>query len=273
MPVNKKFVIIIELCILLGILSGGCYKPTNYPQVDTSINYLPVPVRQSVAGISVEKRPIMYHVIGQGQEVVFFLAAIHGNEPGGIPLMNRLADFLQQNQQKLLRGRTVVILPAANPDGVAENSRYNANGVDLNRNFDTQNRINNKEFGLTPLSEPEAHIINQLIRQYNPDRIVSFHQVMDTGPEGLAAKMPNGCIDYDGPGQALANHMAKYCDLPVNKLGANPGSLGSYAGLTLGIPTITFEMQKNDSKLNPQILWQHYGNALLAAITYPNPID
>ena len=273
MPVNKKIAIIFEVCILSGFLSGGCYKPTDYPQVDKSIDYLPIPVRQSVAGISVEKRPIMYHIIGQGQEVIFILAAIHGDEPAGITLANRLADFLQQNRQKLLRGRTVLILPIANPDGVAENSRLNANKVDLNRNFASENRVNSKEFGLTALSEPEAHIITQLIRQYKPERIISLHQVIDSGPEGMATTMPNGCIDYDGPGEALANHMAKYCDLPVNKLGANPGSLGSYAGLTLGIPTITFEMQKNDSKLNPEILWQRYGNALLSAITYPNPIQ
>ena len=257
---NRKLAIIIEVCILSGILSAGCYKPTTYPELDTSIDYLPIPVRQSMAGISVEERPIMYHLIGQGPDVIFILAAIHGDEPAGIPLTKRLADYLQLNQQKLLKGHTVLILPVANPDGIAKNSRLNAKGVDLNRNFDTENRINNKEFGLAPLSEPEAHIIKLLIKQYTPDRIVSIHQ-------------PYGCIDYDGPGQALANHMAKYCDLPVKKLGAQPGSLGSYAGITLGIPIITFEMQKNDSNLNPDILWQRYGNALLAAITYPEPVD
>lgn len=262
-----------KVCALSAVLTlAGCFKPTTYPQLDTSQDYLPIPVRQSIAGISVEKRPIMYHVIGQGPEVIFILAAIHGDESAGIPLAKRLADYLQK-QQVLLRGRTVVLMPVANPDGLAKNSRYNANEVDLNRNFESPNRINKEEFGLMALSEPEAHIINRFIRQYTPERIVSIHQVMDTGPEGLATLMPTGCIDYDGPGQMLANHIAQYCDLPVKKLGASPGSLGSYAGVTLGIPTITFEMQKNDSNLNPDILWQRYGKALLAAITYPNPVD
>ncbi|MBW1939433.1 MAG: hypothetical protein JRI67_11870, partial [Deltaproteobacteria bacterium] len=90
-----------------------------------------------------------------------------------------------------------------------------------------------------------------------PDRIVSIHQ-------------PLSCIDYDGPARMLADHMGQYCALPVKKLGAKPGSLGSYAGITLGIPIITFEMTEADSKLNSLALWQKYGKALLAAITFPN---
>ena len=80
----------------------------------------------------------------------------------------------------------------------------------------------------------------------------------------------NGC---DGPGQQLANHMAQYCDLPVKKLGAKPGSLGSYAGETLGIPIITVEMLAEDSDLDYESLWRKYGKMLLAAITFPNRPD
>lgn len=259
--VNKKWAIIIEVSLLWAILAcPGCHRPAKHPDLDPSKSLLVIPVRQFTAGVSVENRPVMYHVIGQGPEVIFIMAAIHGDEPAGIPIVKQLIDYLQQSRQGFLKGRTVVLLPVANPDGVASNSRHNANGVDLNRNFATQNRINCEEFGLTALSEPEAYIISQIIRQYDPERIVSIHQ-------------PYGCIDYDGPGRMLADHMAKYCDLPVKKLGASPGSLGSYAGVTLGIPTITFEMQTIDSKLNPRILWHKYGQALLAAIIYPEPVE
>ena len=55
----------------------------------------------------------------------------------------------------------------------------------------------------------------------------------------------------------------------VKKLGARPGSLGSYAGVDLGIPIITFEMLQNDSGLDSDTLWQRYGKALVAAIVYP----
>lgn len=257
---NKVWTITFKVCALsIALILTGCVKHTTYPRLDNSQPYLAVPPQQLIAGSSVEDRPIMYYVLGQGPEVVFIMATIHGDEPAGTPLVKKLADYLQQ-QRKFLEGRTVVLMPLANPDGLARNTRQNAKGVDLNRNFASQNRINNEDFGLTPLSEPEAYIIEQLIRQFKPDRIVSIHQ-------------PYGCIDYDGPGQMLANHMAKYCDLPVKKLGALPGSLGSFAGETLGIPTITFEMQENDSKLDSEILWQRYGKALLAAITYPDPVQ
>jgi len=257
---NKVWTITFKVCALsIALILTGCFKHTTYPKLDDSQPYLAVPPQQLIAGSSVENRPIMYYVLGQGPEVVFILSTIHGDEPAGTPLVKKLADYLQQ-QRKFLEGCTVVLMPVANPDGLARNTRQNTNGVDLNRNFASQNRINNEEFGLTPLSEPEAYIIEQLIRQFNPDRIVSIHQ-------------PYGCIDYDGPGQMLANHMAKYCDLPVKKLGALPGSLGSFAGVTLGIPTITFEMKENDSKLDTEILWQRYGKALLAAIVYPDPIQ
>ena len=257
---NKVRTIIFRVCVLsIALILTGCFKHTTYPQLDDSQIDLAVPPQQLIAGRSVENRPVMYYVLGRGPEVVFILSTIHGDEPAGTPLVKKLADYLQQ-QRKFLEGHTVVLMPLANPDGLARNTRQNAKGVDLNRNFASQNRINNEEFGLTPLSEPEAYIIEQLIRQFNPDRIVSIHQ-------------PYGCIDYDGPGQMLANHMAKYCDLPVKKLGALPGSLGSFAGETLGIPTITFEMLENDSKLDSEILWNMYGNALLAAIVYPDPIQ
>ena len=67
----------------------------------------------------------------------------------------------------------------------------------------------------------------------------------------------------------MAARIAGYCKLPVKKLGARPGSLGSYTGEELGIPTITMELPKAASKLSKQALWDRYGPAVLAAITYP----
>jgi protein MpaA len=196
--------------------------------------------------------------LGTGSDVTFIISTIHGNEAAGTPLVRRLSWYLRENPA-ILNGRKVVLMAVANPDGMVNGSRYNAKGVDLNRNFEAANRINTKQTGLLPLSEPEAVIIKQLIQAYKPDRIVSIHQ-------------PLNCIDYDGPAQMLARHMGQYCALPVKKLGARPGSLGSYAGVTLGIPIITFEMLQADSELSSDALWRKYGKALLAAILYPDPI-
>ncbi len=258
---NRKWSIILTVCALFTVLAlAGCYKPTPYPEIVGGLKSLPdeLVVQRRIVGRSVEHQPIECLVLGEGRDVIFILAAIHGSEKAGTPLVRRLARYLQQHPQ-LLEKRRVVLLPVANPDGVARNSRYNANGVDLNRNFATANRINSSRFGRTALSEPEARVIVQLIHQYAPDRIVSIHQ-------------PLACIDYDGPSRALANRMAQYCNLPLKKLGAKPGSLGSYAGVTLGIPTITLELPRTADRFNSERLWQRYGPALIAAIVYPGRV-
>jgi protein MpaA len=214
--------------------------------------------RYDVVGTSVENRRIESLVLGQGDDVIFVIASIHGNENVGTPLVLQLTEYLYQHQD-LLEGRKVVLLPVANPDGVFYNSRFNARGVDLNRNFSAANRRNNEQFGQAGLSEPEARIIGELIETHDPNRIVTIHQIS----KGL------GCIDYDGPGKELAERMGEYCPLVVEKIGAQPGSLGSYAGETLGIAIITVELPREHGGFNSQRLWQRYGGALVAAVLYP----
>ena len=217
-----------------------------------------LPGQYRIVGRSVQRLPIMSYVLGNGPDVTFIIGAIHGNEAAGVPLVRRLTKYLQK-RPNIMQGRTLVLLAVANPDGMAHRSRVNANGVDLNRNFPSANRVNERATGASALSEPEARVIKQLIDQYSPDRIVSIHQ-------------PLACIDYDGPATNIAARMTVYCDLPVKKLGAKPGSLGSYAGIDLGIPIITFEMKGNDSKLDSETLWRRYGRALISTIVYPDRV-
>ena len=256
---NRKWPVILTVCALFVILAmSGCYQPVSYPEL-VDVNVPPTvfqPARYHIVGTSVQGRPIMCLVLGRGPDVALIMATIHGNEPAGTPLVRRLAMHLRQHPE-ILSGRKIVLMRLANPDGLAYNSRYNARGVDLNRNFEAANRLNSRQSGLTGLSEPESRAIRQVILQYKPDRILSIHQ-------------PLNCIDYDGPAQELAERMGQYCALPVKKLGARPGSLGSYAGETLGIPIITFEMLASDSQLDTEALWQKYGKSLIAAIVYPD---
>ena len=168
--------------------------------------------------------------------------------------MRRLSRYLQEHPY-LLKGKTVVIMPVANPDGLARRNRHNARGVDLNRNFAANNRVNNSTHGMSGQSEPEARLIARLIKTHRPNRIVTLHQ-------------PLNCVDYAGPAYDLAKSMADACDLPLKKLGSRPGSLGAYAGETLGIPIVTFEMLKRDSALSEDQLWSRYGRAMMVAVNY-----
>jgi len=254
---KDKCLISFMICVLVSLLSfAGCNQPVSAPKIVSVPAHVPAELaaHRRTLGRSVQNRPIESIILGQSYDVTFILAAIHGNEPAGARLAERLVEHLQKNPE-LLQGHQVIILPVANPDGVAHGTRFNANGVDLNRNFATSNRQNSAQHGYTALSEPEARVIHQVIQQYTPDRIVSIHQ-------------PLTCIDYDGPATALASHIAQNCDLPIRRLGAQPGSLGSYAGLTLRIPIITLELPANADQLDQESLWRRYGPALVAAITY-----
>ena len=259
---NGRISVRLAFSALSAILAlAGCQAPTPYPQFsEMSPSAMALLGQHHIVGSSVHNSPIMIQVFGQGPDVTLILATIHGDEPAGTPLVRNLANHIRSHLE-LANGRTIVLLPVANPDGLAQNTRYNANGVDLNRNFSASNRIEAATAGRSALSEPESRVITEIIAEYAPDRIVSIHQRRNDQP---------GCIDYDGLAGDLARRMARYCPLPVDKLGAQPGSLGSYAGLNLLIPIITLEMQTSDSQLSSYSLWQRYGKALLAAITYPN---
>jgi len=245
-------------CTLLGALVfSGCGEQARAPGIIEAVPALAgsVFVQRYTAGLSVQNRPIECVVVGEGPEAVLVMAAIHGNEPGGIGLVRRLAEFLSE-QPVMPAGRKVVLIPVANPDGVAARSRFNARGVDLNRNFAAANRRNSPRHGPAALSEPETRVIEAIIREYSPERIVSIHQ-------------PLACVDYDGPAEELARQMAGDCGLPVRKLGAQSGSLGSYAGLSMSIPTVTLELPQDAEKLNRERLWYKYGPALMTAVAYP----
>ena len=214
---------------------------------------------ETIVGHSVEGRSLVCRTIGDGEYVVLMLASIHGNEAAGTPLLNFLAEHVIENAD-LLTGVTLVLLPVVNPDGVESGQRYNTRGVDLNRNFPAENRQNSTRYGLNALSEPEALAIYQVINGTLPNHIVTLHE-------------PLQCVDYDGPAEELASVMSEFCPLPVKKLGSRPGSLGSYAGVTLGIPTITFELPGNAATQHPEFLWRFYGEALIQAVLHRHAAD
>jgi protein MpaA len=259
---DREWSHVARITLLAALLLGlaGCYEQEPKPQVvgEQPPLLLPpaqTPARQYLIGRSVQGRPIFAEIVGRGTDTALIMGAIHGDEPAAGALVSVLADRLRADPL-LLEGRRVLLLPVANPDGLAGRTRENARGIDLNRNFATSNRVDNGTNGFRPLTEPESQALQSVIREYAPSRIVSVHQ-------------PLNCIDYDGPGEAIAARMAQNCDLPVKKVGARPGSLGSYTGETLKIPTVTLELPPEASKMSDEVLWQKYGKALLAAVLYP----
>ncbi|MFN3882382.1 MAG: M14 family zinc carboxypeptidase [Nitrincola lacisaponensis] len=240
------------LLILTAFFISGCSLSPSKPSCPGNIPSLD----QGIAGYSYKGRPIVYTRIGCGPQTTLVYGAIHGNEPASATLTRQLIETLKQLPDSWRYQHQVIAIPVANPDGLLANTRGNARGVDPNRNFPTRNRINNRQFGMHPLSEPESQTLVEIKKIYPPDRILSIHQ-------------PLACIDYDGPALQISRAMAQYTDLPICRLGARPGSHGSYAGVERQIPIVTFEMRPDDHHLPPGRLWTLYGRSILAGISYP----
>jgi protein MpaA len=213
-----------------------------------------IPIETCTAGYSVKGKPITYTKIGDGKKMIFLFASIHGSERAGIGILNNFQKYIIDNNE-LLDGKTLIIMPVANPDGVETKTRYNSNNIDINRNFPAVNRITNKHSGAFALSEPESYALYKIVNTYKPSRIIAFHEAL-------------ACMDYDGPAEELAKKLAAKCKLPLHRVGAQPGSLGSYAGIDLNIPIITVELTKQDSTTSQAQLWKDYKDMLIEAISY-----
>ncbi|MEN8151947.1 MAG: DUF2817 domain-containing protein [Planctomycetota bacterium] len=215
------------------------------------VPHFPAPPRHErrVLGESRQGRPIDAIVIGDGPRVVLFVATIHGNEAAGTPLLLDFATHLVTHPGEV-EGRTVVLVPVANPDGLRHGTRANAAGVDLNRNWPSANFRPSRQTGPKALSEPESHALWRLIEKVRPAVVVSIHQ-------------PLACVDWDGPAGELAAAMATACGLPAKKLGARPGSMGSHVGVDAGIPIVTLELP---DRVDAATAWTRFGGALRLAL-------
>lgn len=241
----------LRVALLLGATLCGMMFPVELCAADEQ---RPWP-RRSVVAETPEGRPVHCDVYGEGADILLVIATIHGNESAGTPLVEALGKWLLANPQELTEHK-VVIMPVANPDGMAHNVRYNSNGIDLNRNFPAGNWSGGEIalHGPTPLSEIESRAIMRVLCTHFPNRVISIHQPLE-------------CVDYDGPAEELAQAMAAECPLEVKKLGSLPGSLGSFVGVTLEKPIITLELPK-DASHDADQLWEAYGGALRAALHF-----
>ena len=138
---------------------------------------------------------------------VLVVGCIHGNEPAGIAIADRLAAL------RLPPGVAVWIVRDANPDGVAVGTRGNADGVDLNRNFPWRWRLLGGIYnsGPHPLSEPETIALARLVRTVRPTLSIWFHQHLDV-------------VDQSGGNRDIERRYARLVGLPLLRLTRYPGS-------------------------------------------------
>lgn len=167
---------------------------------------------------------------------ILVFSLIHGDEAGAGSLvrywMERLAEIEPRNDWR--------IVPVLNPDGFGAKTRVNANKVDLNRNFPTQDwsdqaekywkistGSNPRRFpGQTAGGEPEVQCAMKHIQDFKPEFVVSIHT-------------PLGVLDFDGPRVKPPT----FGYLPWKSLGNFPGSLGRFLWAERQVPTLTTELK------------------------------
>jgi murein peptide amidase A len=193
MVAARRTAVSLLLTLTMGLIASGCSSPALHPRMArpaTPVSAEPrsgqatAPAGSSTApsthatpttadgwetvGTSVQGRPIRARSFGYGPRKVLFIGGIHGDEPEGAYATTQLpAAFTNDG---LTGAVTLTILEDANPDGRANGTRGNANGVDINRNFPAANfDTSTPAYGGSPLSQPESRAVYDTIGRIGPD--------------------------------------------------------------------------------------------------------
>lgn len=211
----KNAIIALVVLILIGlgffIYSKGD-KSNQNPEEEITINEeVPVVEEQdktkTVIGQSVEGRDIVaYHYENGSSSTtpdtdLLFVGGIHGGYEWNTALVAyETMDYFEENKSKIPENVRVTVIPVLNPDGLAEllgsegrftkadvpdtdtvPTRFNANNVDLNRNFDCdwepEGIWQNKKVdaGTAAFSEPESQAIKAYVDANTPDAVVVWY--------------------------------------------------------------------------------------------------
>lgn len=198
-----------------------------------------VSTRPAEIGRSVDHAPIVAEDHGRGRTRVYLIGLIHGDEPEGFATLDAVRPILRRQA-----GVWVRLVPDMNPDGRVAGTRGNARGIDLNRNWPASNFTAHRRRGEAPLSEPESAAVHTDLTRFRPDVLIVLHSISRGGP----------FVNFDGPEPAerLARVFVDAAAMTgdprwrvVPSMGyPTPGSLGTYAGIDRGIPTLTIEFER-----------------------------
>ena len=235
-----------------------------------------------IIGSSVDNRNIYGIVIGKGKDIIFMDANIHAAEVSTTSVLTKfLVDLVNEYEngneevEKALNNVKIVAIPCINPDGYEiynfgveslrnkdlwvyqnkdninfENIKSNANGVDLNRNFPTQNvglyykgnkLIKNtskeKTFekgkyfnGYTAGSEPEIKAVMSFMIKYYKDTIAYIN--LHSQGRVLYAGKPNLTTEFNELTNRFAKYISSYTGYKVHGLSSEEVGEGNDGSAT-----------------------------------------
>ncbi len=143
--------------------------------------------------------PVPAPAPGAPAERALVVGGIHGNE-GGIRGRVLIAETLQQELGTgLRRDFDTFLIPVMNPGGLADNTRENRHGIDLNRNFPG---LTGFPAGTAQVQQPETAAVRRVIETLRPARILALHAHGGTNTGGVYAD------PVEGAARELACRMA-----------------------------------------------------------------
>ena len=200
-----------------------------------------------IFGQSVQGRDIRARRLGEGQQLIMLVGGIHGGaEVNTVTLVEALQDHFEDNPGQVLPDITLLFVPQLNPDGVALGrvaaGRFNANGVDLNRNWacnwqeEAFFRDQQVGAGSAPFSEPETLALGALINDLRPAVVLFYHSAAD----GVFA----GDCGGGGVSAAMAEVLGQATGYPYGQSFSEYAVTGTAPGWvdSLGIPAADVEL-------------------------------
>jgi murein tripeptide amidase MpaA len=203
---------IIGILALIVVIGIGAYVLTHQPAptavtpnqpAETTTATTTEQSNMTVIGKSVEGRDITAYHFGSGSDEILVVGGIHGGyEWNTVVLSYDLMDYLTQHPEAVPQNEKVTIVPVLNPDGLNKvvdatkrfteaditetqtqtiPGRFNANNVDLNRNFDCDWKATGTwqsrsvSGGTAAFSEPETQAVKSYMEAHTLTAVIAFY--------------------------------------------------------------------------------------------------